>query len=520
MKSITLRLFAALLALVMCVGMLYGCDNKSDDSGKKDGTTEAIDTKDSETDNTDKTTAATEAAPEETEAAPEETEPNPEETEPIEDNTDDILANAEKDPISAIMDGATGFVGNIEDKDDIASGLIESIADGATTYKFGFNIPAAGSVDVNAVVDPSTGAFSGKAGVTLQGNTIDASVWGDSDNLALKVPMLLGDNAYGVKYSTLISDLESSVLMEQIDMSLEEMIAELEKSFEDEFGMSIEEFSALISAEKITSAYAELMADYEKLYESLDPVVTEADITIGGTDMPAVAIEYTFSKESADIAVEASRKFIENLMGDLIKASGEDLDDVLAEIEGEMALEEDLSYKVYLDKESGKMLAIEFGIDEASVLITMTSADDRLDIDIDITVTADGKSETVSLKIDEVTENGKDGFIAVLSPDAEIGQNITLSLVRNTADGAFTLDLSANDQSALTVTGTLLLTDSEFEFGIDALTTPENTVDLGFIFSIKNGGTVESVPAYKNILTMTEDELSKAFGPIFGNIAA
>ena len=168
------------------------------------------------------------------------------------------LEDVQKDPYGAIMDGSEDYFASLCDRYDDAFAVFETLSESIGTYSIGLNVPDMGNVTLDAAVDPSTGAYSAKGKLSAEGMTLDASLWGDKNNIALSIPYILGEKNYGVKLDSIEADLAQSELFESLmGMSYEDFMVALE----DEMGIKLDDIKGLLSIDGWKKDFEKLMAD-------------------------------------------------------------------------------------------------------------------------------------------------------------------------------------------------------------------------------------------------------------------
>lgn len=502
MKSMKLRFGALVLAIIMCLGMLAACA-KSDDN---DGDTEKS------TKKADKTAATTTADGTETESADKDDDDKDEDDEKAPTTNGDVLESAKTDPTGTLLSGSEEYLNDIIENSDILSAFPDA-ANGVSTYNIGITIPEMGDVKMNAVVDMDNFDFSGNLSVKAQGITAEASVWGNSDNIALKVPFLLGEKAYGIKFSTLAKDLESSTLLEALGIDIDELKAELANS-----GISIEDLMTIFDAERISAAADNFMNKIVGICNEIDTNVAEETITVNGKDVNAVAIEYIITKEDITAFAEAYVEVLKEVIGEsMASAINMNTDDLLSELTESIKMDSPASLKIYLNKDTGVLSAIKLTVDDDKYLtITLDAAADSFDVDIAIELVDGDEVNTITIFIDEVKESGKDGFTMEIATSDEEAEKMALSFVRNISDGKYELKAMTGSETELSANGTLKYDKNSFELTVDSISTDGETIELGLSIGIKAGGTVEKLPEYTNILNMTMEELQAIAGKLQG----
>lgn len=460
MKFSKMKLFAALLALIMCLGAFVSCGD--------DGIT---------------------------------------------------LDGVKKDPYAAVKDGSVKYSDALSEKYADVCAVFDKVATGTGTY----NIKFAPSVDADApmdiigaaaipeidaafVVDSANRKYSGKVNLGMAGFNTNASIWGDKANIALNVPALLGDESYGLKLDTIEEDLKNSELFNLISggMPYEEFKAALEENM----GVSIDDITDMISGEAMAAAQENLVKELETIAKGLTAEVTEAKYG----DVDVINVKYTVTKDDLAKVIDAVMKAFSPIVDAASTTVAlPDINEALEELEIES-----VTLECKLKKDNGMLIGMVAVVPlDGSVTIDFNFGADvknKIDMDVAITAVADDETLTFSISVDEVTEEGKGGInVTVKDPD---GEEIKISAVRNDADGKYTVSATSPDGELFSLAGVLTYTADEFKLTADTISVEEADITIGTEISIKAGGTVEAVPEYKSILSMDITEL-QAFAMLF-----
>lgn len=453
MKKINLRFGAALLAIVMCFGLLAGCG--------KSGIT---------------------------------------------------LKKVQKDPYAAMVAGYEKYTDALEAKYGKAFDVFDKLSEGVGTYSAKLSVPEGGDIDISAVVDAKNGAYSAKASAGAMGVTMDASLWGDKNNIALSVPALLGNGTYGVKLDTLETDLEGSALLKSLTggMSLDD----IKGALESEAGIKWDDLKGMLSADKLTEAMNKYTSDMEAFMKGKTYTVAEESFKVGETDVPAISVAYTLTADDYKKIMDIYAEMLDSQFGSIFTAAGIDIKDEIESVMSEDGINEFLgdsvSGKIYLGKKTGAVVAV---VTEAETLkATVCFGEDvskKLDMSFDVEITADGETVGVNAALTDASADGKSGFElnAAVTVDGE-EHKLTASALRNDADSKFEAKATVDGEEMGKIAGKLTYSAEEFTVTVDSVTAGGETTDIGLTVSAKLGGTVEAVPEYTNIITASEEDVS------------
>lgn len=470
MKKLT-RPSAILLALIMCLGILYGCT----------------------------------------------------------ESTGISVESVTKDPYTAVENGSKIYIEQLDARYGNAFAVFDKLAAGVGTYTMDVSVPSTADVNFKAVADGSTGAYNATLKAGSNGISTEFSLWGDKQNLAFKIPVLLGSGEYGVKLDTLEEDLNNSELITALTgMTFDE----IKSAFEESSEIRWDDLMTLFKAETWTEPFNVLANQADDFYRNkLTPTIAEDTLTVSEEEVSAITVEYNVSAEASESLGNELIAELENTA--LLTVLSRYADETAEEDESEEEAPEAEVCKFYLNKDTGTIMAAEFlyGEDEKIAVNYGKGASEAVDITVTMSMPMDEDSfsmETVEdpeelpfdmeLTVKEVAEEGKRGFDVGLKytfGDDELDAKV--SVMRANADGKYEIKVTANGEETLSAGGALTYSDTEFTLTLDSVTVGGITSEIGLSLSAKAEGTVEAVPEYENILNMTVEDLEGLAG-MFGGI--
>lgn len=467
MKFSMTKLFAVILALVMCMGVLVSCNS------------EGID-----------------------------------------------LDGVKADPYKAVTDGSDKYTKAVSGSYSDAVDAMEAITAGSATYNLKIGgessdellSSAATTVDMTLVTD-NAGKFSGKATVGMMGFSTDVSVWGDDNNVAISAPALFGEEKYGIKLDTLEEDFKDSALFKSFSggMTYDEFVAGLES----DMGVSFDEILGSITGENAAVSVEEYTQKVEEVIKGLGSEVTEGVYA----DVDVITVKYTVTKEDVDKLLAIFDDMYNGLYNSIYGAVADapemtDLGTVYDEIKE--AFKDGATLTFHLREDNGVLIGenISAGADMSIDMNFGAKSGEVLDIAITVNAKVDGEAVKIVTNIDEETEGDKSGF--VLAVEADMGgesANAKIRALRNKADGKYEIKGYADDEEVLSATGVLTYSATDFKLTVDSITVDGEDTGVTMEISAKTGGTVEAVPQYKSVFELTEEDLGalEMFGGLLGS---
>lgn len=472
------KLLALLLVLLMCLCMLTACGEKADT--------------DSSSDKGDETTTSTTST----------TSKKPLGNGPISGLLNTITEN-EADPEAAPYDAIARAWGlSVQNAGAAYLSMLDaipSIVDGTATYEIAMDMDGQ-QIGLTAVVDPENLKASAEASINVQGIDTEATLW-LGDDIAVSVPDLLGNKAYGVKLSTLLDDLNGSWLLGLTGFSSAE---DLLTSLLEDSGLSesmteleaiLDELTALEDAltESITKASEEFAEGLEKELGELNTEVTTEN---GSTVLTTVVT----ANDAADIALLAL-DFVDALYADALAAfipagsldeAREEMDEMRDE-EGELLIIHTLAADGSLQKFEIGFVSPDGTQDEPIVIVF----DEGDGFGFEVFV------EGTSVATFEALSGDLEGFEISISGEG------TIRFERNVKSGDFALSVKEGSEVITEIKGNLQYGNDKFAIQLTSVTADGETQEFGIKLSMKAGGNVKALPNYQNVLDMSESQMQE-----------
>lgn len=515
-------ILAKLLIMILCFSLvLCACGKTEDkDTGSKKETTSQ---------NADDTTAKPEAPADPDEEKPDEEKPEekPDEEKPEED-PDEEKPEEDPDEEKPVVDGAAGQLSASADKTVSAIlngndgfGVLEQL----DTFKV--TVDAMGMLENVTYVDLSELSLVDLLTVDMGGEKLEGSVYLQESALAIAIPMLLGEDAYGIALDTLMEDLPNSAIWELAGISYEDFVAELDVDFDAVMGTIMDTLEDT----------AELEADLQEVMDKIEITAESGKATVYGEEVDADKVIITLTDEDIKAMMDVTIDWMEQTMTDL-----------MAELEsfGDVAMEDDVTIEEEFDSMRTEMDAAFENTDLTLTLVANIAPETQylMSYEMDLAGTIDGEegcifmdlvlgvdpvaSEKYTLSFGAEAEGEVQGLIeAVIEreiTDAASNFDLTISMTEgeetvelltgslqiDKADGKYELSMEA-EGSALTVSGALKLTDDSFVFSVDSIDVDGEVMELGVSLSIEaiDADEIPEIPEYKNVLKLSADELTQ-----------
>jgi len=491
-----------LLIMLMCVSLVFtGCQKAGDDGEKGENTT----------------TNATGTTGGENN--------KPEDNGPQFDDPNDQVVDAIDKTMSALVEAeGVGFV------------LADAINGGKIT------VEAAGMIENVLYVNVGDGNFVDILTVDMGSEKAEFGAYLQDSKLAVSVPMLFGDEVYGIDFNTLMDDLKDSKIWEMMGTSYDE--------FKDMAGVNLD--AALDVLEK----YMDAMPDGQAVIDCLKDVdVTreEGTVTINGESVKAVNVKYHVTSEDVLALLNAYMDEMEKSMDAMKDAFAEvltdvDLDELMAEMDFDtlrqemndafdsVDLEGDLV--ISIDPETQYIMSVSMDIagtvdgEEGKIDMDLVLGVDPTNTDkITFSIFGDADGERSGFTMEAVrTINGSVEKVTVTINevwDDETDTLATMEMSYDSSNGAYKCAM-IDEYETITIEGVYKVTADKFEISVDSITNAyddeEYTEELGLRLVVEkiNKSDIPEMPAMKNILKLTEDEWTELIGMfegMFGGVA-
>lgn len=407
------------------------------------------------------------------------------------------------------------------------SGVIDEVlACGKITVSVGNQIENVLYIDSNA------GTFADMLKVNADGQNVTVNLYGNNGEIAVQVPGILGDQAYGLNLNTLMEDLKNSPIWSMTGMEFEDLEAQLGIDFEG----IMDTYVGMIET---MAGSADVIVD--KIFAHVDVKTSEGKVTVNGTEVDATIITYTFDEEDIKNILFEILDWTANTVKDMVTKLSEKLGSSLGQAMDVEELLKELNIEEAKKRISESMAGMDMNftlnmnINAASGMLMSVNGEMAATINgvagkifADLILGADpANSNKYTLEIGSCKADGteKEGFLVTLERDLDQAVQVTTLKVeqymdtesRSLLEGSLTYDTTSNKYvlaanaggNELRVEGMYKETESSLEFGIDSVTTAGNTiaVDLLVKFETINGSEVPGMPSYENPLKMDMTEL-------------
>lgn len=415
------------------------------------------------------------------------------------------LDEATEDPQDVIEEAFGKLSDDIDAKYGKMFNVFENAEDGKSELDVSVSVPDALNVSLKLNSDAEAELAAGKLTFGAEGINAEASVWAKDETVVLSVPALLGEGKYGVNLATLAEDIKTAPVLSTLGITYDDLKNELGVDFDELLGS----FKTNQLSEEDIEKYKDTLTGVSK---DLTPTVLEE--TVGETDV--ITIAYTYDKDSAKKLVEAVFDILDDLPAGTVNFLGDP-----AELKAELLAQIDEEYtpvdvKYYIVKKDGRILKLDVTSDAFNAKVDF-STDPAAPLEIKADLSAkdeDGTTDVVTVVLDEAEADGKKSISVTLANTyTEDGEEITSESVVSVSldkDDALRFEMKQDGEVIFTASGSLKFDDKSFELAIDSIEPAgEDKVELEYKIKLTVGGDFEiTVPEYKNILNLTEDDLT------------
>lgn len=346
-----------------------------------------------------------------------------------------------------------------------------------------------------------------------EGMEIEAGIYLDNGNFVMTVPALI-EGAYGVNLPTILDDAKDSALLEMMGISYDDMMTGIGDFLAELEGMT----------EDADSAPEGLEEAVEKALANIDEKVTEGKATVDGKEVNAIIATYTLDSEGIlDMMDVLGTWFVDYIEKNV---SSEDLDlgdfeDAMTEAE-EALSEADIKAElvVNINAETGYIMTV-----SGELEVTAEEETGAFTLDIDLGVNA-AESNKYTLKVGTVTDGEAMDMLQLILKRDITDTDATYELTAKTAGvevARFTLEYDKAtyayqmtlglDEQEYIAKGIYKVTDKSFELTLDTVSAEgeELPINAKTLLEKVSADSIPAAPEYKNILKMSQDELTTLF---------
>ncbi|MBQ9762088.1 MAG: hypothetical protein IJV82_03320 [Oscillospiraceae bacterium] len=380
-------------------------------------------------------------------------------------------------------------------------------------------------------LDSENGDLVDELKAVIQGVDLNLSIFGNENRIAVSLPDILDDKAYGIDFSTLADDLASTPIWDIVGVSYEDVL--------ENMGASDLDIGQLV---ELGGTYTEIMMSLEDAIDEAlsipESSTTEGTVSINGKDVKATIV--TFKIDDNDL-IEMGKVFVDwaettyndcaNELKDIFE--GTDVADALemdipfddARAEIEKAFDEvDFTLEIVtnINADSGLLMSV-----DGDLVVKYAGDDEEYTAYLDLVLGEDPKNSNLySLKMGavnpddeeigleaELTRNLSDakdeyGIKVEVFEDDDRDTVLTGNLSYNKSSHAYVLSGEAGGNE-LEVTGKYQSNDDYFELSVDEVAFNGDSVEVGITVRVEDieRSEIPTMPTFKNILKMSRDEI-------------
>ena len=361
--------------------------------------------------------------------------------------------------------------------------------------------------------------------VNYDGEDLSLRTFLDKERLTLVSEDVFGSNAqYMLDFSTLLTDVDNSALLEMMGMS-EEDLAGLKDAIS-----TIEGYSG-----GTAKTEEELARIYNDVLATMLPAIATEELTIGAGTVSCITVTYTLNNTTIKNAVKL---FVERIFPDTNERA-----EMLASLEEELSEENtayNMSLKLYINKESGAMVkavisgdtvvtnaymgdnsgedyserttgTIEIVLGATEIALTSNSKTSAWYLDEDTTTAV-----TLKLKKNDSGDRVVYDLTCSGEENGETQEPLSASLTYQKASGDFVLSVSAkgSDGKTQTVTlnGKVTVSKDEAVIAVHSVSMDDVTISFQLSLTFRAEAVTPAAPENaKNILTMSEADVEAFF---------
>lgn len=454
-----------------------------------------------------------------------------------------VLAIASVIAVSAVSNTPKALIGTSISRtmEDISESSIDFTDNGSLSLAFDLSnwdcnklglpqIPL--SADVKLFFDGDDAEFALQAEASLDNETVDLSAFISEDDFALRSDRLLS-NAYGIDLKNAEKNLEDSVFAPGSGKYAMDKISydSLMQSMKNQ--KNFEELSEKLN--QVLERYTELAI--EAACEKGNAEKSDETISVGSDRVDTTAVTLTFDRDAMQafltvlydefIEDEELRELLEEYVElSAVQVSGQSAQDIVDELYEELSRDDfydmldgikaDLELKaVFYVAESNKHLAA-LKISEGNNGSLMLTLGEALAKTEEISFSYEDRYERVDV-IYSISENTADTYRAkfTVSEDGDVA--VSCKIDWDKSSGEFEISGSA-DYDDFGIKGSLIWKEDEIRLSVREISDDYMTADVDVSLTFAQNTPMPKLPLYRDILTMTEEEIDETVEEIVNNI--
>lgn len=425
------------------------------------------------------------------------------------------LASAQKDPTQFLLQAfaKTDSAVKVQLPDKLDK-LAQS-AEKSGTVALTTEIEEFGTLEAKISYDVSAGQFAGTVSVGAEGQALTFELYSNGKEICLKAPEILGEEVYGLRVDNLKEDLKNASLWANLGVDYAQIQEEVEQ-YLDQIEKMMGSMDTSDDSDSIVLRAQKLAEDIKAITDGCKPQAAESTIGTGENAPASVLITYVLTQKQFEQITDLYVSYLDEITQELLKGmedigqtdiSLDELKQGLKELAGEYTV----SFNVGND--TGMVSEIRVSLDTLS-----EGSPIQLSAVIDLGADpASSKEWNIGVTLREGSEEPEEKLHAVISindTDTLFDRSVTIraegvdsDIVIRVAvgDGKFDLSASAEGETAK-LTGTYELSDTRLSVTLDKLTAEGKTMDLHTTVTVDGNATVPSMPAYKDLLNLSQDD--------------
>ncbi len=344
--------------------------------------------------------------------------------------------------------------------------------------------------------------------VEANGENVEIELWIQANELCLKCPMLFGETVYGISLDNLEEDLPNCKIWDMMDVDYEDVQEMIQPVLN-----YVDWLEDYMSDEGV-----EIPEDVENLVNAMILIYEEIQYTATEDGDDAVKITSTMTKEQYEALVDT---FIDLCVSDYIMGVigvTEDISEEVADIfeqlrEMAKASTGDMTISVVISNETGMITSADVTYAaEANGMPVNVNMNLNMENVNDITLTATSavtfNGETLTgFNVEVNFKNGQTGDKAEQKMTVKYDNVEVFSIAAICDSNTYTIEVKVDDEE-ISLGCSYTLTQTKLELTNWTITEDGEALEIPaeIKVSMEADCTIPTMPAYKNILTMTEEE--------------
>ena len=442
------------------------------------------------------------------------------------------VAEVENDPTGQVFTSAKETYSALQSNIPLVSTFYEAAKKGV--FELSVLTDDEGSFNGKFYIDSAANTGALLANFDAYGEKFDAAINYTDKAIAFSCDKLLGKNIYGINLETFDTDIKNSKIWGLLGITYEDIQSQI-----DSLTNALNSLSENSEAgEKTQQAFSDFEIYIKDFLNKKVTSVEKRNVKVANEDVSSITVKYTLDKEALQeymnkvltlyqdiIANQISTLMIQNCSATELDSTFEELKDEINKLISESDKCE-VIFEISFNVETGDIMLILFDLDilykEYSAKIKFKAdfgkiAEESPEWNFGISLYDNNEISNIDIKLSRQNSEPTYESTFLIKFDGEEFSSLTeneleFGIKNNKEENTFKLFFNLGENN-MELSGTLLYTETTLDLTIDDITVSDEDIPEGLCIKlfVKAGEEVPEMPEYKNILTLSEEEIITVF---------